>query len=183
VDAEFDEEAGMWTASQLGREVGLSRTAVLYYERIGLLPQVTRRSAGSVRCYGQAELDRLRRICGYRAAGLKLGDIAELLGGETSDAAQVLEGRLREIEEEIAALGRHRMVLARLLGNALLRKDKMITKEKWVAIMSSSGFSDEQMWAWHKEFERAAPEEHQEFLEFLHIAAEEIATIRAKSRE
>jgi hypothetical protein len=31
---------------------------------------------------------------------------------------------------------------------------------------------------WHKEFERSAPEEHQEFLEFLHIPSDEIKSIR-----
>jgi hypothetical protein len=36
---------------------------------------------------------------------------------------------------------------------------------------------------WHAEFERSAPEEHQEFLEFLHIPAEEVATIRTQSRK
>ena len=45
----------------------------------------------------------------------------------------------------------------------------MITKEKWVSIMKACGLSEEQMHRWHAEFERSAPEEHQEFLEFLHI--------------
>jgi hypothetical protein len=58
----------------------------------------------------------------------------------------------------------------------------MITKEKWVSIMKSCGFSNEQMYRWHAEFERSAPEEHQEFLEFLHIPAQEILTIREQSR-
>jgi hypothetical protein len=35
---------------------------------------------------------------------------------------------------------------------------------------------------WHAEFEKSAPQEHQEFLEFLHIPTEEIATIRAWSK-
>jgi len=35
---------------------------------------------------------------------------------------------------------------------------------------------------WHAEFERSAPEEHQEFLEFLHILPAEIKTIRERSR-
>jgi hypothetical protein len=35
---------------------------------------------------------------------------------------------------------------------------------------------------WHVEFEKAAPAEHQEFLEFLHIPAEEVTRIRAWSR-
>jgi hypothetical protein len=58
----------------------------------------------------------------------------------------------------------------------------MITKDKWVSIMKSCGFSNEQMQRWHAEFERSAPEEHQEFLEFLHIPAREINTIREQSR-
>ena len=41
--------------------------------------------------------------------------------------------------------------------------------------MRSAGFTDEQMRRWHMEFEKSAPEEHQEFLEFLHIPAEEVA--------
>jgi hypothetical protein len=59
----------------------------------------------------------------------------------------------------------------------------MITKEKWVSIMKSCGFSEDQMHRWHAEFERTAPEEHQEFLEFLHIPVAEINTIREQSRK
>lgn len=59
----------------------------------------------------------------------------------------------------------------------------MITKEKWISIMKAAGFSQEDMNRWHSEFEKMAPEEHQEFLEFLHIPAGEIDTIRQWSRE
>jgi hypothetical protein len=38
------------------------------------------------------------------------------------------------------------------------------------------------MHRWHREFENAAPAEHQEFLEFLHIPAAEIVEIRERSR-
>jgi hypothetical protein len=38
------------------------------------------------------------------------------------------------------------------------------------------------MHRWHREFEKSAPDEHQEFLEFLHIPAEEIKSIREWSR-
>ncbi len=58
----------------------------------------------------------------------------------------------------------------------------MITKEKWVTIMKASGLSEANMHRWHAEFERSAPDEHQEFLEFLHIPAAEIDTIRRASR-
>jgi hypothetical protein len=58
----------------------------------------------------------------------------------------------------------------------------MISKEKWVSIMKACGLTDEQMHRWHAEFERSAPAEHQEFLEFLHIPADEIVNIRKQSR-
>jgi hypothetical protein len=48
--------------------------------------------------------------------------------------------------------------------------------------MKAAGFSEDDMRRWHAEFERAAPGEHQEFLEFLHIPAEELGRIRAWSR-
>jgi hypothetical protein len=38
------------------------------------------------------------------------------------------------------------------------------------------------MHRWHKEFERAAPDDHQQFLEFLHIPGREIDSIREWSR-
>ena len=53
-----------------------------------------------------------------------------------------------------------------------------MTKEKWVSIMKASGLTEAEMHRWHTEFEKAAPEEHQEFLEFLNIPSAEIRTIR-----
>jgi hypothetical protein len=59
----------------------------------------------------------------------------------------------------------------------------MVTKEKWVSVMRAAGFSGEDMHRWHAEFEKSAPSEHQEFLEFLHIPQEDIRSIRAESRK
>ena len=84
---------------------------------------------------------------------------------------------------EIGALRAHQQAILKLMGHRGLGKAEMITKEKWVSIMSSCGFSEEQMQGWHAEFERSAPEEHEEFLKFLHIPAAEIGEIRRKSRE
>ena len=59
----------------------------------------------------------------------------------------------------------------------------MITKDKWVSIMRAAGMSEPDMNRWHMEFEKHAPAEHQEFLEFLHLGADEIARIREWSRK
>ena len=169
----------MLTVTQLARRCGLSRTALLYYESIGLMP-APRRSAGNYRCYTASDEARLLAIRGYRDAGLSLSDIFAILGRPGGQAFQVLKRRLASLDAEILALRAHQQAILKLMGHEAFRKAKMITKEKWVAIMSGCGLTEEQMNRWHMEFERAAPQEHQEFLEFLHIPAEEIAAIRAR---
>ena len=171
----------MLTVTKLARRCGLSRTALLYYESIGLM-RPPQRSGGNYRCYGDADVRRLLQICAYRDAGLKLEDIRQILDRTGGDAFAVLKRRLMELDAEISALRAHQQAILKLLESKTLRKAKMITKQKWVSIMQGCGFSSEQMHRWHAEFERSAPEEHQEFLEFLHIPAEEIKTIREKSR-
>jgi len=171
----------MLTVTQLARRSGLSRTALLYYESIGLMP-APQRSGGNYRSYGEPDVLRLAQIRAYRDAGLKLEDVRAILDRAGGDASTVLKRRLVEISAEIGVLRMHQKAILKLLQHKALGKAKMITKEKWVAIMKACGFSTEQMHRWHAEFERSAPEEHQEFLEFLHIPAAEIKTIRQQSR-
>jgi DNA-binding transcriptional MerR regulator len=175
----------MFTVTKLARRCGMSRTALLYYESIGLLPP-PQRSGGNYRCYGEADVKRLLQIRAYRDAGLKLEDVRAILNTKSDrrggNAFGVLKRRLLELDAEIGTLRGHQQAILKLLEHKELRKGKMITKEKWVSIMKSCGLSDEQMNRWHAEFERSAPEEHQEFLEFLHIPGAEITSIRQRSR-
>jgi MerR family transcriptional regulator, thiopeptide resistance regulator len=171
----------MLTVTRLARRCGLSRSTVLYYESVGLL-KASGRSPGNYREYSDKDVERLRQICAYRHAGLSLADIRSVLGA-SSNAAAVLERRLLELDVEIETLRHHQRSILRLLGHKSLRRNQMITKDKWVAIMKGCGFTEAQMHAWHVEFERSAPEEHQEFLEFLHIPAEEIRRIRDFSQK
>ena len=173
----------MMNVTALARRCGVSRTAVLYYESAGLLKAV-RRTGSNYRVYGERELERLRMIRVYRAAGLAVADIRTLLDRAGSDASAVLRRRLVEIDADIARLRGHQRAIARLLpGAGALRRHDMITKEKWVGIMKKAGFSEDDMHRWHREFEASAPAEHQEFLEFLHIQPEEIRSIRSWSRK
>ncbi|MFP5226326.1 MAG: MerR family transcriptional regulator [Acidobacteriota bacterium] len=173
----------MLTVTQLARRCGLSRTALLYYESIGLMP-AAKRTGGNYRCYGESDVQRLEQIRAYRDAGLRLNDIRVVLDRPGGDASRVLERRLLEIDEEIGALREHQQAILKMLRYKRLGKAKqMITKEKWVSIMRGCGLTDEQMHRWHAEFERAAPAEHQEFLEFLHIGPVEIQKIREESRK
>jgi DNA-binding transcriptional MerR regulator len=167
----------VWTISKLAARCGLSRGTLLYYESIGLLKSPAR-SAGNYRCYGERDFERLRQICAYRHAGLTLEDIRAVLDRRESDAAAVLKRRLVALDAEIETKRAHQRAILKLLQIDAIGRNKMITKEKWVSIMKASGMTEETMHRWHAEFEKAAPEEHQEFLEYLHIPAAEIRTIR-----
>jgi DNA-binding transcriptional MerR regulator len=173
----------MLTVTRLARRCGLSRSTVLYYESIGLL-KPARRAGSDYREYGDKDRQRLEQICVYRNAGLKLRDIRSLLDGPDSDASTVLKRRLVEINAEIEKLREHQGAIVKLLQNKQqLRRANVITKDKWVSIMQASGFSEADMHRWHAQFEKSAPGEHQEFLEFLHIPADEIRSIREWSRQ
>jgi DNA-binding transcriptional MerR regulator len=172
------------TVTELARRCGLSRTAVLYYESAGLLPSPPR-TAGNYRRYGEPHLERLNRIRSYREAGLTLSDIRGLLDAKGgSDATVVLERRLAGITAEIERLrGHQRSIFQLLKTKQSFRRFKMLTKDKLVSIMRAAGLTDEDMNKFHVEFERTAPAEHQEFLEFLKIPAGEIGEIREWSRK
>jgi DNA-binding transcriptional MerR regulator len=165
------------TVTKLAKSCNLARSTVLYYESIGLLAR-PRRSGGNYRVYSGKDQERLRQICVYREAGLTLEDIRSLLDAPRNDAREVLERRMVEIGVAVERMREHQRAIARLLNTRQMRIDRMITKEKWTSIMASAGFSEEDMRRWHREFEKSAPAEHQEFLEFLHIPAGEIRTIR-----
>jgi DNA-binding transcriptional MerR regulator len=171
------------TVTHLGRACGLSRSTVLYYERIRLL-KPARRSAGNYRIYSEKDLERLRQICVYRSSGLKISDIRSILEVARTDAAGVLKRRLAELNDEINKLRDHQKAIARLLKQTdQLGRLSMVTKEKWIEVMRGAGFTDADMRRWHAQFEKSAPEEHQEFLQFLHIPAAEVQSIREWSRK
>jgi DNA-binding transcriptional MerR regulator len=173
----------MLSVSQIARQFGLSRTAILYYESAGLL-KPTQRSGAGYRLYGEQAARTLRQICLYRSLGLSVRDIRQLLSASDGAAAAVLQRRLQELDRAIGELRRHQQAILKLLQakKSLLRRTKNMTKEKWVTIMKAAGFSEDDMRRWHVEFERAAPDDHQEFLNYLHIAPDEVRSIREWSR-
>jgi MerR family transcriptional regulator, thiopeptide resistance regulator len=173
----------MLSISQLARRCGLSRSTLLYYESIGLL-KPAERTAARYRAYGEKDARRLEQICVYRDAGLKLDDILTILDRPDNDASSVLKRRLVELNAEMERLRGHQRAILRLLQvkNSVWRT-QMVTKEKLVSIMKASGLTETDMQKFHAEFERSAPEEHQEFLEFLKIPPEEIRSIREQSRK
>jgi MerR family transcriptional regulator, thiopeptide resistance regulator len=173
----------MLSVSQIAKRFGLSRTTILYYENCGLLKPAHRTSA-NYRLYGEKEARVLERICLYRSVGLSVSNIRTMLANPETDVAALLRRRLRELDSDINRLRDHQRVILRLLESKnILRRTKNMTKDKWVSIMKAAGFSEDDMHRWHREFEKAAPNDHNEFLNCLHIPAAEINSIRDWSRK
>ncbi len=169
----------MTTIGKMASRFGLSRSTLLYYDRVGLLSPSDRATNG-YRCYSDADAHRLAKICTYRKAGLPLSDIGRILDAGGGQVSEILERRLSELNNEIeAARSRQRFVISLLKEpDVLARRNGPMNKEKWTKMLWKAGFSEEDMLAWHREFERSAPAKHQRFLSLLGLSEEEIDAIR-----
>ena len=174
-----------WTIGQLARRFALARSTLIYYDTIGLLSP-RGRSAGNYRLYGEADLERLEKICRYRAAGVPLEAIAGILSreGDGDGLRGVLEERLFAIDREICGLREQQALILRLLeSDSADPSGGILSKETWVAMLRTAGLDEAGMHRWHREFERAAPAAHEALLAWLRIDDSEIAAIRAWSQE
>jgi DNA-binding transcriptional MerR regulator len=174
----------METVSALSKKSGLSRSTLLYYDRLGLLKPHTRSPSG-YRLYSSREIERLDQICLYRQMGIPLKEMRKLLDNKGGNASvDILHRRLRVLNREIANLHKQQRCILNLLKHKkLLQGAEMINKERWVEIMRTAGLTDQDMHNWHIQFEKMEPDSHQEFLESLGIEAAEIKQIRQWSRQ
>lgn len=172
----------MHTVGRLARRYGLSRSTLLYYDRIGLLSPSQRSEAG-YRLYTDGDVARLERIMLFREVGLPLESIGVLLASEPGSVAEALEERLLHINAEIGNLRRQQELVLELLKDSQAgRRARVMDKASWVSLLRATGLNDRDMERWHAEFERLAPEAHQDFLEFLGIDGLEIDSIRQRAR-
>ena len=175
----------MFSISTVGKKFGLSRSALLYYDRLKLV-RPTYRTAAGYRLYSAEDEMRLKQICRYREAGLTLAAIKRLLDEEApshSLVSDALHQRLTELNHEIASLRKQQQVVLNLLPRkGKGRHARAMTKDKWVTLLRSLGLSDAEMMQWHVAFEHQSPLAHQDFLESLGLPEGEILRIRNHSR-
>lgn len=89
---------------------GVTVKALLHYDRLGLLTPP--RTSGGHRVYGDAELDRLRRIRALKALGVKLAEMRPLLDANAAVLARELAARRIAIAREQDRLRRADRALA-----------------------------------------------------------------------
>lgn len=171
----------MISIGKLAASFGLSRTALLYYDRIGLLRPTTRTQAG-YRLYDEAAVSRLQQICSFRNAGLRLEDIDRLLNEPAQAEGSVLSDRLEELDRQIADLRvRQRAIVELMQKHGAADPGIALAQDSWVEILKASGMNKHDRRRWHQAFERDAPEAHHSFLRWLGISEEEISNIRERS--
>jgi len=170
-----------YTISQIARACGLSRSTLLYYDRLGLLSASGRTGSG-YRYYTEKELERLRRIGHFRAAGLSLKEIRSVLSSGGKPGTKLIEKRMRDTAESIVGLKNQQRLLAGMLRVVSGKRPRCVDKQMWIEMLRAAGMDETAMDRWHMEFERRAPEGHQEFLLSLGIPASEAARIRRQSR-
>ena len=62
------------------------------------------------------------------------------------------------------------------------KENKMsVNVNQWVDMFRAVGLGDTEMEAWHAEFERRHPQDHQSFLEWLQLPAKRIADVRRRA--
>jgi DNA-binding transcriptional MerR regulator len=173
----------MITVGKLAEMFGLSRTTLLYYDRIKLLSPTTRTRKG-YRLYGEDRVAELRLICTYKSVGLTLNEIRELLAKPGEPDKGILRKRIIELDKEISNLRNQQRALADLLRNVGdIDPTGSLDKDTWVEILRSSGMDQSDMQRWHTQFERNAPEAHHSFLRWLGIPEKEALEIRAGSKD
>lgn len=177
------------TITAFAKRFGLSRSTLLYYDRIGLLKPAGF-SPNGYRLYGERETARMRRIDTFRKAGIPLKAIREILDGMADDGEggggleAALERRLIDLNQEIGQLHAQQRLVASLLRREGKRpRVRSVDVTQWVAMLEEAGLDEVARQRWHSAFERDAPEAHQEFLVSLGLDEEEIAEIRRRSRE
>lgn len=167
--------------SELGRRFGLSRSTLLYYDRIGLLCP-SGRSEADYRLYSQADCDRLARICAFREAGISLEEITRLLDADTPHGP-ILERRLHELGQAMLALKAQQRLIAGMLRTSASGPEATgLDPTLWLELQHACGLDATALKHWHTEFERRSPAAHHAFLVSLGLSEKEAIQVRMLTR-
>lgn len=125
----------MYQISELAKQVGLSRSTLLYYEKLGLIQGL--RLENGYRTYSDKDLQRLRLIQQFQAAGLTLDECKACLDSKIE--RKVLLNRLKLLDAEIVQKQKSRQLLAAMSGESGLKE-------------------------WHESIDKIAPDAHLDWL-------------------
>ncbi len=168
-----------YTIGRLGELCGLSRSALLYYDSIGLL-KPSDRSASGYRLYSEADKARLERILSFRALGLDLERIGELLDLPDKGPVGALLRRIFAINDEIVRLRDQQRAILELLeadGSLKVGKAALLALS---GLGKAAGITEANYERLHAAFEANSPAEHRRLLALLGFMPGEISEFLAK---
>ncbi|MFA0229477.1 MerR family transcriptional regulator, partial [Vibrio sp. 10N.261.45.A7] len=125
----------MYRISELAELVGLSRSTLLYYGKLGLIE--AQRQNNGYRFYSEKDLQRVRLLQQLQAGGLTLKECQACLDAKIERS--LLENRLKQLDEELVQKQRSRDLLAAMLGESGLEE-------------------------WHESMDKLAPDAHLDWL-------------------
>ena len=168
----------MYTIGQIAKQFKISRSTLLYYDKIGLLT-ASSRTLANYRVYIEKDFQRMAQIDTYKKAGVPLKEIGRIIDSSDNIMIPALEKRLGELNKEINTLRKQqRKITSMLSKSSRAKKIKTLDKKSWIKILKASGMDEMGLTKWHIEFENTSPEAHQEFLESLGMDQKEIKAIR-----
>ncbi|MGN7396714.1 MerR family transcriptional regulator [Peribacillus frigoritolerans] len=121
---------------ELAEMANVTKRTVDYYTNLGLLK--AERSASNYRYYSVGELERLRRIEGYKRENLSLEDIKELLKREM-EAASAIEEKGLQLKNKMDGLNEELQEFISLIekdGKSELLLKKQVSSESMALIQS-----------------------------------------------
>ncbi|WP_394246801.1 MerR family transcriptional regulator [Vibrio profundi] len=125
----------MYRISELAALVGLSRSTLLYYGKLGLI--TAKRQSNGYRTYSERDLQRVRLLQRLQAGGLTLKECQACLDAKVD--RQLLLNRLEKLDDEIEQKQQSRDLLAAMLGQGDLKD-------------------------WHESIDKIAPDAHLDWL-------------------
>lgn len=144
----------MLKISDLAKRVGLSRTALLYYEKQGLLQG--KRLNNGYRVYSDKDVQPVRLLQQLQAAGLSLKECQACLSGKIDKP--MLHQRLQALADEIEQKQQAHQMLAALLGESSMRQ-------------------------WHQSANESAPEAHLDWLKQQGFSEKEALHLKWLSKD
>ena len=174
----------MYTIRELCRKSGLSRTALLYYESIGLLAAEAR-SESNYRLYSDDAVRRLERICTYRDAGVPLAEIAQILSYESDSEREILEKTLAMLNNKAQEIRESQVKIAALLHQEVMPSFPYESLDL-AAIMerlAPFGVDENVFLQIHEVLEQRSPKGHRFLLELIGLDAQSIDQILVKLHE
>lgn len=173
----------VFTVGKLSKMYGISRTALLYYDKIGLL-RPTARNTANYRLYSQADADRLGQIMILKNAGVPISVIRSIISSEEAIIFGKLMKRLGEINLEIEKLKNNQKHIINIMSQSTVIKSPYKTDPILLDhIIRYAEIDDDKREQWHMEFEVQSPDLHDKFLRMIGLSEEEVQSIRNRCHE